>query len=696
MSDASDFLVEIGTEELPPKALKRLSEAFSKGIQQGFDQAGLSYGDISVYASPRRLAVMVESLDERQADKTVERRGPAITAAFAEDGCPSRAAEGFARSCGVSIDKLETLENDKGAWLVYRSLQSGQQAKVLIPDIVNEALNTLPIPKRMRWADLDAQFVRPVHWTLLLYGSEVIDSEILSVKTGRYTFGHRFHHPEMLRVDQPQDYAALLETQGLVIPDFIARREIIRSQAMETAQQLGGTAIIDEDLLDEVTAMVEWPVAVAGNFEARFLEVPPEVLITTMKTHQKYFHVINREGGLMPHFITISNIDSKNADIVRQGNERVVRPRLADADFFWNQDRTHPLVDRLDQLHRVVFQKKLGSLYDKVQRVSKLAGYIATKLGSNAQHAERAGLICKCDLLTEMVGEFPSLQGIMGRYYATHDGESADIATAMEEHYLPRHAGDQLPATDTGRAVAIADKLDTLVGIFSIGQVPSGNKDPFALRRVALGLLRILIECRLDLDIVTLIKEAGDHIQATYIQGNGPNNELTEQVLSFMMDRLRAYYVDAGITIDVFDAVLARRPRKPYDFNQRILAVSEFRKMPAAQSLAAANKRISNIIKQASITQTGDIDNAQLRETAEQTLAKRIDEISAIVTPMLDARDYRGAMEKLAELREPVDTFFDEVMVMVEEQPLRQNRLALLGKMRDLFLRTADLSRLQA
>lgn len=695
MSDTRDFLVEIGTEELPPKALKGLSEAFGKGIQQGFDQAELSYGDISVYATPRRLAVMVESLHERQADKTVERRGPAITAAFAEDGRPSRAAEGFAKSCAVSIDKLETLENDKGAWLVYRSLQSGQRTKVLIPGIVKEALNALPIPKRMRWADLDAQFVRPVHWALLIYGSEVINTEILSVNTGRYTTGHRFHHPETLRVDQPQDYAILLETQGLVIPDFVARREIIRSQVTEIAQQLGGTVVIDKDLLEEVTAMVEWPVAIAGNFEERFLEIPPEVLITTMETHQKYFHVVNSEGGLMPHFITVSNIDSKNADIVRQGNERVVRPRLADADFFWNQDRKYPLADRLDQLHRVVFQKKLGSLNDKVQRVSKLAGYIATKLGSDAQQAERAGLICKCDLMTEMVREFPSLQGTMGRYYATHDGEPTDIATAMEEHYLPRHAGDRLPATATGRAVAIADKLDTLVGIFSIGQIPSGNKDPFALRRAALGLLRIMIESRLDLDVVTLIKEAGDHLHITHIQGIGPNSELIEQVWSFMMDRLRAYYVDAGIRPDVFEAVLARKPRKPYDFHQRVLAVSEFRKLPAAQSLAAANKRISNIIKQAGIKQTGDIDNTLLREAAEQTLAKRIDEMSAIVTPMLDARDYRGAMERLSELRESVDTFFDDVMVMVEDQPLRQNRLALLGKMRDLFLRTADLSRLQ-
>ncbi len=689
-----DLLIEIGTEELPPKALKRLSEAFGAGIKDGLKGADLAHGELSLYASPRRLAVLVKGLIEAQAEKTIERRGPALITAFGEDGCPTKAAEGFARSCGLSsVDDLDRIETDKGAWLMYRTEQPGQPTSDLIPDIVRSALDKLPIPKRMRWGALEVEFVRLVHWAVLLFGDEVIETEILAVRSGRETRGHRFHHPHTLYIAEPEGYAPLLETEGFVVADFAVRREAVRAQVLEAAEVLGGSAVIDESLLDEVTAMVEWPTAIAGDFEARFLDVPAEALISTMKANQKYFHVVDANGRLMPHFITVANIHSRNPELVREGNERVIRPRLSDAEFFWTQDRKHRLDSHIERLKTILFQKQLGTLYDKVERVAGLAGDIADSLDGNRVWAERAAWLAKCDLMTEMVYEFPELQGIMGRYYALHDGEAEEVALAQDEQYLPRFAGDELPATPTGQALAIADKLDTIVGMFGIGQPPTGSKDPFALRRAALGLLRIIIERQLPLDLPALIGRAAEGLGERLTA-----RDVAPQVFDFMMDRLRAYYHDSGVSPDVFDAVHAQRPTQPYDFDRRVRAVNHFRSLAEADSLAAANKRISNILRQADekgIEVSSEVDAARLVEVAEKTLAERLAELEQEVTPLFDARDYEPALARLADLREAVDRFFDDVMVMVDDEALRANRLALLAKLRNLFLRVADLSRLQ-
>ncbi|MCF6338712.1 MAG: glycine--tRNA ligase subunit beta [Gammaproteobacteria bacterium] len=689
-----DLLIEIGTEELPPKALKKLSEAFGRGIVDGLKAADLAHGEVSLFASPRRLAVLVSDLAEKQADKKIERRGPALLAAFDDEGCPSKAAEGFARSCGVaSVADLERMETDKGAWLVYRAEQPGQSTASLVPDLVTVSLDKLPIPKRMRWADLDAQFVRPVQWLVLLFGDEVIDAEILCTKSGRETRGHRFHHPETLYIAEPTGYAPLLETEGRVIADFATRREAVRAQVLEAGEQLGGNAVIDNALLDEVTAMVEWPVAIAGNFEERYLDVPAEALILTMKTNQKYFHVMDANGKLMPHFITVANIDSIHPDVVRDGNERVIRPRLADAEFFWTQDRKQKLDSHIEKLKTILFQKELGTLHDKTQRVAQLAGSIATSLSSNKEWAERAAWLAKCDLMTKMVNEFPDLQGIMGRYYALHDGEAEAVALAQDEQYMPRFAGDELPATATGQAVAIADKLDTLVGMFGIGQPPTGSKDPFALRRSALGLLRIIIECQLPLDLPDTVQQATTALGAKITSKNVVN-----QVVDFMMDRLRAYYKDSGVIPEVFESVLAQCPTQPFDFDRRVRAVNHFLSLPEAESLAAANKRISNILRQAAeknIVVPEAIDTTKLADAAEQALATQLEVITREVIPLFDQRDYETALGRLASLRKTVDPFFDEVMVMADDAALRDNRLALLAQLRNLFLRVADLSHLQ-
>jgi glycyl-tRNA synthetase beta chain len=694
-----DFLVEIGTEELPPKALKKLSRAFGAGVEAGLKKQELAHQQVSLYAAPRRLAVLVNAVQEAQADKAIERRGPAVTASFGEDGCPTPAAEGFARSCGVAVEDLQTLETEQGAWLVFRTTQKGQPATALLADIVRNALDQLPIPKRMRWGDLDAEFVRPVHWVVMLFGDEVVDCEILSVIAGRETRGHRFHHPEPIYLGEPQAYAPLLETEGHVIADFQVRREAVRGQVLEAASTLGGEAMVDEDLLDEVTAMVEWPIVVSGQFDKRFLDVPAEALISTMKSNQKYFPIADKSGMLMPYFITVSNVDSKDMAKVREGNERVVTPRLADADFFWNQDRKHKLDSHLDRLNNVVFQKKLGTLYDKSERVAALAGGIAMALEGNRQHAERAAWLSKCDLMTEMVGEFPNLQGIMGCYYAQHDNEPEDVAIALDEQYLPRFAGDTLPETTTGQALAIADKLDTIVGIFGIGEHPTGNKDPFALRRAALGLLRIVIENQLSLDLKELIHKAGANFPADIWQTSkgkaAKMDTVLKQAFDFMMDRLRAYYQDTGVAPDVFDAVLAVNPTQPYDFDRRVRAVTSFQQLPEAESLAAANKRISNILKQAKVTEAPMWDAELFKEPAEEALADKMVSIGYKITPLLERLDYEAAMKTLAKLREPVDEFFDNVMVMVEDEALRNNRLCLLGQMRSMFLGIADLSRLQ-
>ena len=688
--DIRDLLIEIGTEELPPKALLTLATAFEQGIRAGLEKAGLISGAIHCFATPRRLAALIEQLPVHQPDRQSERRGPALSAAFGPDGKATKAAEGFARSCGVTVAELQRQETDKGAWLVHFSTEPGAATADLIPGIVLAALAGLPIPKRMRWGDRDDEFVRPVHWAVLLFGDEVIPATILGVTTGRETWGHRFHHPQPIRIATPADYARQLASEGRVIADFAERRDVVRAQAEAVAADLRGTAVIKPELLDEVTALVEWPVALAGDFERRFLAVPAEALISTMQDNQRYFPVVDAHGRLLPHFITIANLESRDPAQVRAGNERVIRPRFSDAEFFWNQDRKHPLAMRMDDLKQVVFQQRLGTLADKSGRVAALARLIAEQSHGNPDWAERAARLAKCDLLTQMVQEFPELQGIMGRYYALHDREAPEVAQALEEHYLPRFAGDRLPQTATGRALALAERLDTLTGIFAIGQAPSGAKDPFALRRAALGLLRILIEGQLDLDLLTLLERAAAGFDPTLRASHA-----VETVFEFIMERLRGYYLDQGVRPDTFEALLDCRPTRPLDFDRRVRAVGAFRELPEAASLAAANKRIRNILKKVETVLPFEVRPDLLVEDAEQALAGRLVELSSEAIPLMETGLYSEALSRLASLREPVDAFFDQVLVMAEDPALRANRLALLNELGSLFLRVADFSRLQ-
>lgn len=686
-----DLLVEIGTEELPPKALKKLSEAFTDGIMAGLQDAGLQAHGVFPYAAPRRLAVWLQGVPVRQEDQVIERKGPALQAAFGKDGTPSKAAEGFARSCGVEFSALQQIETDKGAWLVFRQQQKGQDTADLFPAIVEKSLAGLPIPKRMRWGSGTAEFVRPVHWVVMLADdaiadAKVIDAEILSIRTGRHSYGHRFHAPAPLEIARPSTYAEQLGG-AYVIARFAARREMIQRKVEALAAELGGKAIMPEELLDEVTALVEWPVPVAGRFEERFLDVPQEALISTMQDNQKYFALVDAEGKLMPRFITIANIESNDVAQISAGNERVIRPRFSDAEFFWNQDKKQPLENRREQLKSMVFQQKLGTLYDKSGRVAQLAAAIAKQLGADEKLAVRAAELAKCDLVTSMVFEFTELQGAMGRYYAQHDGEPAEVATAMEEQYMPRFAGDELPSTATGRILALAERLDTLAGIFGIGQKPTGAKDPFALRRAALGVLRILIEQQLPLDLADLLDKAADGL--TPQLGKKPD---TQEALDYILDRLRAYYQEQGIGANLVDAVASLKPTQPLDFDRRVKAVAAFRALTAAESLAAANKRISNILKKVEGVLPETVNASLLQVEAEKALAAAVQAQQGKVLPLFAAGAYDDALLSLAELREPVDRFFDDVMVMADDAALKNNRIALLNQMRGLFLRVADLS----
>lgn len=689
MADKQDLLIEIGTEELPPKALAGLAQAFEQGVVQGLEKAGLVACAVQRFATPRRLALLLCDLPAQQPDREQERRGPALSAAFQADGQPSKAAEGFARSCGVSVADLQQQATEKGAWLVHISREAGAATATLIPGIVEAALAALPIPKRMRWGDREEQFVRPVHWVVLLFGNEVIPASILGVRSGRDSYGHRFHHPQALTIAAPREYAAQLATAH-VLADFAQRRERVRQQAQNLATTLGGTAVIQTALLDEVTALVEWPVAVAGNFEARFLAVPAEALISTMQDHQRYFPLVDGTGQLLPHFITIANLESRDVAQVQAGNERVIRPRFSDAEFFWDQDRKRPLAERMAQLQQVVFQQRLGTVAAKSARVATLAALIAQQLGSNVTWAQRASQLAKCDLLTHMVQEFPELQGIMGRYYAQHDGEAPEVALALEEQYLPRFAGDRLPQTKTGQALALAERLDTLLGIFAIGQAPSGTKDPFALRRAALGVLRILLEGELELDLLELLEASAAHFPAEL-----PAKAQVDAVLAFIMERLRGYYLDQGLQADVFEAVLECRPTRLMDFQRRVRAVQAFRTLPEAASLNAANKRIRNILRKVEGTLPFNVAVELLVEDAEQALAGRLAELSSEVLPLMEAGLYAEALQRVASLRGAVDGFFDQVLVMAEDAKLRNNRIALLNELSSLFLRVADFSRLQ-
>jgi glycyl-tRNA synthetase beta chain len=675
-----DFLVELGTEELPPKALKTLSDAFLNGITSGLDAAGIAYTTATPFASPRRLAVLISNIQPQQPDRSIEKRGPATQA-------PEKAVQGFAGSCGVSIDQLEVMETPKGSYYVYRGVEKGQSTAALLPEIISESLHKLPIPKRMRWGSSRTEFVRPVKWLVMLLGDEVVDAEVLGLKAGRKTRGHRFHYNHEIEIMVPADYQQTLLDTGKVIADFAARREIIREQVIREGERIGGTAQIDEDLLDEVTALNEWPVALTGRFEERFLDVPAEALISSMKENQKYFHALDAEGKLMPYFITLANIESKDPQQVIEGNEKVIRPRLADAAFFFDTDKKQPLEARIEKLKSVVFQQQLGTIYEKTQRIEGLAAVIANLIGGDSQYAQRAASLSKCDLMTDMVFEFTELQGLMGYHYALHDGEAEEVAQALDEQYMPRFAGDSLPSTRTGIALAIADRLDTLTGLFGINQPPTGSKDPFALRRAALGVLRIIVEHKLDIDLHELLSIAvAQHKDLPAADG------LADRVLDFMLDRFRAWYDDRGISAETFLSVHALRPTSPLDFDRRIDAVNHFRNLPEAAALASANKRVSNILAKQGGDISTDTNPSLLHEQAERELCEQLDAIEREITPLFERGEYRSALERLAQLRQSVDNFFDQVMVMADDEALKLNRLALLARLRRLFLGVADIS----
>jgi len=684
-----NFLVEIGTEELPPKALKTLATSFADNVEAELNQAGLSFDKIEWFAAPRRLAVKVLNLATQQPSKEIEKRGPAVSAAFDAEGKPTKAAEGWARGCGITVEQAERIATDKGEWLVHRAKIEGQPTKNLLNDIVANALAKLPIPKPMRWADKTVQFIRPVHTVTMLLGDELIEGEILGVASARTIRGHRFLGEKEFEIQHADQYPQLLREKGSVVADFNERKAEILAKSQEKATALGGVADIEESLLEEVTSLVEYPNVLAAKFEERFLAVPPEALVYTMKGDQKYFPIYDKEDKLLPHFIFVSNINPEDPTAIIEGNEKVVRPRLTDAEFFFKTDLKQKLVDRLPRLETVLFQQQLGTLKDKTDRIEQLAGEIAKQIGADEAKAKRAGLLSKCDLMTNMVFEFTDTQGVMGMHYARHDGEDEEVAVALNEQYMPRFAGDELPKSLVASAVALADKFDTLTGIFGIGQAPKGSADPFALRRAALGALRIIVEKNLPLDLEDLVKKS-----AALFGDKLTNQNVVADVVDFMLGRFRAWYQDEGIAVDVIQAVLARRPTRPADFDARVRAVSHFRTLDSAEALAAANKRVSNILAKADVA-IGEINLTACVEPAEKALAEAVLALRTEVQPLIAQGDYTAVLDKLANLRTPVDNFFDNVMVNAEDPALRQNRLAILNTLQGLFLQVADISVLQ-
>ena len=684
-----NFLVEIGTEELPPKALKTLATSFADNVEAELNQAGLTFDKIEWFAAPRRLAVKVLNLATQQPSKEIEKRGPAVSAAFDAEGKPTKAAEGWARGCGITVEQAERIATDKGEWLVHRAKIEGQPTKNLLNDIVANALAKLPIPKPMRWADKTVQFIRPVHTVTMLLGDELIEGEILGVASARTIRGHRFLGEKEFEIQHADQYPQLLREKGSVVADFNERKAEILAKSQAKATALGGVADIEESLLEEVTSLVEYPNVLAAKFEERFLAVPAEALVYTMKGDQKYFPIYDKDGKLLPHFIFVSNINPEDPTAIIEGNEKVVRPRLTDAEFFFKTDLKQKLVDRLPRLETVLFQQQLGTLKDKTDRIEQLAGEIAKQIGADEAKAKRAGLLSKCDLMTNMVFEFTDTQGVMGMHYARHDGEDEEVAVALNEQYMPRFAGDELPKSLVASAVALADKFDTLTGIFGIGQAPKGSADPFALRRAALGALRIIVEKNLPLDLEDLVKKS-----AALFGDKLTNQNVVADVVDFMLGRFRAWYQDEGIAVDVIQAVLARRPTRPADFDARVRAVSHFRTLDSAEALAAANKRVSNILAKADAA-IGEINLTACVEPAEKALAEAVLALRTEVQPLIAQGDYTSVLDKLANLRAPVDSFFDNVMVNAEDPALRQNRLAILNTLQGLFLQVADISALQ-
>ncbi|TQQ50028.1 glycine--tRNA ligase subunit beta [Vibrio cholerae] len=691
---AKEFLIELGTEELPPKQLRTLAEAFAANFAAELATADIAHEGVTWFATPRRLALKVANLAESQPDRVVEKRGPAVNVAFDADGKPTKAAEGWARGNGITVEQAERLVTDKGEWLLFKEQVQGQQTASVVVDMAAKALANLPIAKPMRWGDKETQFIRPVKTLTILFGSELIQGEILGVASARTLRGHRFMGEAEFTIESAEQYPAILEERGKVIADYATRKAMIIEGSQQAAQQLGGIADLEDALVEEVTSLVEWPVVMTAKFEEKFLKVPAEALVYTMKGDQKYFPVYSHKMGdankkLLPNFIFVSNIESKEPRHIVEGNEKVVRPRLADAEFFFNTDRKRPLVDRLPLLENAIFQQQLGTIKDKADRITELAGYIAEQIGADVEKSKRAGLLAKCDLMTSMVFEFTDTQGVMGMHYARHDGEAEEVAVALNEQYMPRFAGDELPSRGVSAAVAMADKLDTIVGIFGIGQAPKGS-DPFALRRASLGVLRILVEYGYQLDLVDLIAKAKS------LFGNRLTNANVEQeVIEFMLGRFPTWYQDAGFSIDIIQAVLARNPTKPADFDQRVKAVSHFRALEEAEALAAANKRVGNILAKYDGELGEEIDLALLQEDAEKALAEAVEIMAEALEPAFATGNYQEALSKLAGLRAPVDAFFDNVMVMADDEALKKNRLTLLNKLRNLFLQIADISLLQ-
>ncbi|GLX86041.1 glycine--tRNA ligase beta subunit [Thalassotalea loyana] len=683
------LLIELGTEELPPKSLKELAETFLAQIEAQLSSANLAYDNATWFASPRRLAVKVANLQEKQSDKVVEKRGPSVSVAFDENGVASKAAEGWARSNGITVEQAERLVTDKGEWLLHKATVMGETVDALIPAMVKQAVAKLPIPKPMRWGSSRTQFIRPAHTLTILFGDKVIAGDVLDIESDRLSQGHRFHSEGLVSIDHADNYEAALK-EAYVLVDYQARQDIIKAQIKNAADELGGDALVDQDLLDEVTALVEWPVTLVGDFDESFLEVPPEPLIYSMKDHQKYFPVMDSKGNLLNKFIFVSNIESKDPSQVISGNEKVIRPRLADAEFFFKTDKKQTLESRLTSLETVLFQKQLGTLKDKSERIAAMSQFIASLINENTEQAYRAGLLSKADLMTEMVLEFPQVQGTMGKYYATHDGEAMPIAQALEDQYRPRFAGDKLPEGNIGCAVAIADKIDTLVGIFGINQAPKGDKDPFALRRAAIGLIRIIIEKGLSIDITALV----EHSVALY--GDKLVNENTlNDVNDFILGRYRAFYQEQNISVDIILAVLAKAPTAPLDFDQRVKAVTHFKGLAEATTLAAANKRVGNILAKFDGQLLESVNGALATEDAEKALIDAVANVETTIAPMIEAKEYQGVLTALAQLKTPIDAFFDDVMVMADDEAVKVNRLTLLAQIRAQFLNVADISLLQ-
>ncbi len=709
----ANLLIEIGVEELPPRTLKVLANSFAASLANGLAEAGLlddKHDDQAdryrAFATPRRLAVLVRGVSAKQPERVEERRGPSLQAAFDANGKPTRAAQGFAKSCGVGVAQLHTIKNTQGEWLVSRQKIAGAKLADIVTDCLAQSIRQLPIAKRMRWGERSVEFVRPARWLLALHGDKVIKTQALDLKAGRFTHGHRFHaaqkFPEgKLKIPHADEYVELLESEGKVIASFERRRSVIKKQLEGLATKAGACVVADDALLDLVTGMVEWPRALMGDFDRSFLKLPDEVLVSCMSDHQKYFHLTDDQGKLLPGFITVSNIKSKSPMRVRRGNERVLRARLADAEFFWNNDLNTPLASRTEQLKDVLFHKQLGSLHDKTARVAKLARFTAAQLGADAERAERAALLCKADLVTDMVGEFPELQGTMGRYYAKKSGEDKSVADAIEQHYWPRRrfdqsAGDKLPRSALAQSVAVADRIDSLIGIFACGEAPTGNKDPFALRRAALGVLRILIEKKLDVDLYQLLQTSRDSYQTTDHTTVMPDAKTVKRVFEFMLDRLKAYYQPLGYGASTVLSVRACRPSRPLDFDHRLRAISRlFKNQPeAAASLAAANKRIAGIVSKVGLdeSEVPPYKKELLRDNAEKKLAQQLETIGARARSCFARDRYDQGLAELSKLKTPVDLFFDQVMVMHEDAAIRANRLALLQHIRRLFLEVADIS----